>query len=316
MAAEQAAVVATQADQPAVLRLLQMGRFVLASMAAEDLPGALAKGLTILGGSHAHPWGVLLVDPETRPASLPPDAPNRAQVRALALRHGPWTARAAPVLMGELVRTLPAALEPLLVSVYATEGWAQRFFTAAGFEKQDTVIYFRLNHLRERDPLTGLANESPGCPAELVQATPALIDALAELDAATFEPLWHFGAKDILEMMVRGQVRAALVDGKLAGYAALISSSHNEAHLARLAVHPAFQGRGLGRQLLYETIAVARSQGRSALALNTQASNERSQALYRAAGFVPSGVAMPVYTATLSRSTLSSGALLLLEDPD
>jgi ribosomal protein S18 acetylase RimI-like enzyme len=51
--------------------------------------------------------------------------------------------------------------------------------------------------------------------------------------------------------------------------------------------------------LLTDAIAFAREEGYRALTLNTQASNDRSQSLYRAAGFRESGVSLPVYTRVL-----------------
>lgn len=301
MAADSAAFAATLDQLPALRRLLQSGRFVFNNIADEDLPGAVAKGLTVLGGSPEHPWGVLVVDPERRPASLPPDAPHRAQIRALALRHGPWLSDALPQLVGRLRALLPPDLDPLLVSVYCTEGWMQRMLTSASFVLHDTVVFFRLDRLAYLREIAQSLVALPA-PAHIEPALRADIDTLAALDATAFEPLWHFGPTDILEMMVRGRVQMAYLGKTIVGYSALLHTGRNEAHLARLAVHPAAQRTGIGRQLLFEAINHAWEEGYNTVALNTQLSNQRSQLLYKSAGFRESGLALPVYTATLTRA--------------
>lgn len=290
-------------DLPVLRRLLRMGRFVYTGIAEEDLPAVVAKGMTLLAGEAAHPWGVMVVDPEQpRPASLPADAPDRAQVRALALRHGPWLDGAGALLIDGLRERLPDPGRRLLLSAYVNEQWLQAQLAEAGFALADTVVYFRLNGLADA-AAPGSEAEGDRLPsgARIVLRPAALgeTESIAAMDASTFEPLWHFGAPEIVEMLVRGRVQVALLEGKLAGYSALITGYGREAHLARLAVHPSAQGAGIGRALLLDAIRYAQGEGYSAMALNTQASNERSQALYRSAGFKPTGVRLAVYTLVL-----------------
>jgi ribosomal protein S18 acetylase RimI-like enzyme len=271
-----------------------MGRWVYNAIADEDLESVLVKGMTVLGGGREHPWGVLMVDPETRPVSLPAHAPKRAQLRVLALRQGPYVAEAGPALMAGLERAAGGHETPLLVHVLAGEPWMQRVLNVSGYTLADTVVYFRL------EPLTVLSSESGKTERVVLEsASPALSAELAELDAETFDPLWHFDSSDMAEMSLRGRMRVARVERQAAGYAALLPGGQGDAHLARLAVHPDFQGRGVGRRLLEDAIAFAREEGYRAMTLNTQASNDRSQSLYRAMGFRESGVSLPVYTRVL-----------------
>jgi ribosomal protein S18 acetylase RimI-like enzyme len=79
----------------------------------------------------------------------------------------------------------------------------------------------------------------------------------------------------------------------LAGYTAVCANSRSEAQLARLAVHPTYQGRGVGRALLADTIVYA-AQEFDRLVLNTQTTNHRSQKLYAGFGFRPIGLSVPV----------------------
>jgi len=296
--------VATRAHLAALERLLRMGRFVSSGVAAEDLPSIVDRGKTLLAGGAEHPWGVFVIDAEPRPDTLPSDAPNRAEVRAVAMRNGPWLESAGEEFGRALQELVARAGAPFEISVYAGDAWLQRFLAQAGFSQGDEVVFLKRTHLLE--PLPALA-PLPGVVVRAVE--PADLGALAALDAVTFIPLWHFGRKDLMELLVRGRlVLAELAEeppgsafprlpegGWAAGYSALLPSRHKEAHLARLAVHPWLQGRGVGRLLLVEAMYAAREMGVHALALNTQRSNQRSQQLYRSAGFAPTGVALPVF---------------------
>lgn len=285
--------VASISQLRAIERLLRMGRFAYCSVADEDLPDIVAKGATVLAGERDAIWGVLLVDPEARPPTLPHDAPNRAQLRALAMRHGPWLENGVTELVNGLQRLLPDALRPLMISTYATDAWLHAGLMRAGFDHADTVVYFRLN-LPFDEPPAALAKAAG--PALLRPATLNDTHALADLDAEIFDALWHFGASEIVEMQVRGRVMVATIDGEPAGYSALLTGQRREAHLARLGVRPRFQRMRVGRQLLEDAVHFAQQEGFTAVALNTQASNLRSQTLYASFGFVPSGIEMPVLT--------------------
>jgi ribosomal protein S18 acetylase RimI-like enzyme len=283
-----------------IQRLVHMGRYAYCGVADEDMETIIARGGTILAAEREAIWGVLMVDPEVRPATLPLYAPARAQIRALAMRHGPWMDKGVTDLVQGLQRLLPDNLRPLMLSTYATDAWLQNGVARAGFAHADTVVYYRLNLPRPGSHAAAVRSDGakPAAkgPAQLHAATLNDSQQLAEMDADIFDPLWHFGASEIVEMLVRGRIQIATIGGEMAGYAALLTGQRREAHLARLGVHPRFQRRGLGRQLLGEAVDYAQAEGFSTVALNTQASNLRSQALYTNFGFVPSGIEMPVMT--------------------
>jgi ribosomal-protein-alanine N-acetyltransferase len=58
-----------------------------------------------------------------------------------------------------------------------------------------------------------------------------------------------------------------------------------EAHIATLAVHPDFRGRGIGSQLLEVGLMGARNNGAREAMLEVRASNHVAQALYEGYGF-------------------------------
>jgi ribosomal-protein-alanine N-acetyltransferase len=77
-----------------------------------------------------------------------------------------------------------------------------------------------------------------------------------------------------------------------------------EAHLTRIAVHPDWQGQGVGKRLLAAAVQTAQSHSARSLTLNTQVSNRRSQRLYRAFGFAPTGQITSVYTCLINAESL------------
>jgi ribosomal-protein-alanine N-acetyltransferase len=58
-----------------------------------------------------------------------------------------------------------------------------------------------------------------------------------------------------------------------------------EAHIATIAVHPAYRGRGIGRQLLAHSLQEAVLKGATQATLEVRASNEVAQNLYLELGF-------------------------------
>jgi ribosomal-protein-alanine N-acetyltransferase len=71
------------------------------------------------------------------------------------------------------------------------------------------------------------------------------------------------------------------------------------AHLARLAVDPAFQHRGIGRALVVDLLGQLRRRGFDSVTLNTQSDNRRSQDLYRGLGFRETGQRYPMFEIAL-----------------
>jgi ribosomal protein S18 acetylase RimI-like enzyme len=65
--------------------------------------------------------------------------------------------------------------------------------------------------------------------------------------------------------------------------------------LARITVHPAVQGQGIGSRLLAEALADYANLGLQQVSLNTQTDNLTSHQLYRAFGFERYGLPIPVW---------------------
>jgi ribosomal protein S18 acetylase RimI-like enzyme len=121
------------------------------------------------------------------------------------------------------------------------------------------------------------------------------LPAVAEVDASAFDLLWQ----NSLPALGRAYPQAVLAsvaetDGQMIGYQ-LSTRNAFGAHLARLAVRPAWQSSGVGRALVADLVQQAERHQMYRLTVNTQSDNLASLALYRKIGFRETGERYPVY---------------------
>lgn len=283
----------------ALRRLISVARYSYKNIGDEDLRLIIEKGVVMLAYDGPALWGALGIGLEDRPATLPGDALNRGSVNVAAFMPGFWPGEWIPLLLDEVVQTLPENTLPLQIASYGPANWMERGLTSAGFEIDAQIVSMALDKLQQTAfiPQSLAQSLAPAPePAQLRAATPEDLPAVAVLDAQVFEPLWHFGHSHLLELLWRGQIQLAIADEAIVGYSALLNNSKSEAQLARLAVATGLQGKGIGRQLLADAIENCRKLGYRRLALNTQLSNLRSQKLYTSFGFRQFGEKIPVLT--------------------
>jgi ribosomal protein S18 acetylase RimI-like enzyme len=276
-------------------QLLQNAYYRYVDMGLEDLSRLVEQAEAVVGveQSQGRMWGFLGVQVEERPLTMPGHAPTRAHLRAVAFQHNHPPEIELGRLMSQIVQAQngPYAVQYLC---YGAEFWLSKALQDAGFSQIEAVQFYQLDRLRSR------VQSLPLAPAQLTFTGlyPDQLDELASLDAATFDPLWHFGRRDLFELLMRGRIQVAWWDGEMVGYSAVCANSQSEGQLARLAVHPNFQGRGIGRALLNDAIRYAAGEF-LVLVLNTQINNSRSQSLYRGLGFRPIGLSLSVMGLTV-----------------
>ncbi len=97
---------------------------------------------------------------------------------------------------------------------YGAEYWLSKALNEAGFAQVEAVQFYQLDRLRSR-----LLVAAPHPFSTLLY--PALLlhnwMKLAILDAATFDPLWHFGRRDLFELLMRGRMQVAWWEGEMVG---------------------------------------------------------------------------------------------------
>jgi ribosomal-protein-alanine N-acetyltransferase len=165
--------------------------------------------------------------------------------------------------------------------------WLLDDLQARGFKTREWIVSFERAGT-EQPPHPILE------PALLRSAHLHDLPALLRLDDQSFEHIWHKSAGNFSEALAHaGSFSVAIVDELIVAYQ-WCEMYGKHAHLTRLAVHPDYQGRGIGAQLLHRAITDCLSLGADWMTLNTQETNQRSQTLYERFGFVNTRQRIPV----------------------
>jgi ribosomal protein S18 acetylase RimI-like enzyme len=287
---------ATNVHLPQVRKLVRNARHQYADHGAEDLSALLANGIAVLAQEGDQDVGILCVRVEERPTTLPAWSPTRAHIRCIALLAGFSPRELVAQLMTPVTELLTDCRAAIQIISYGSERWLAQALKSAGFAIADRIQFYELASLSQ---LTASMTDGAYV-AHLQAAGHEHLEPLAQLDSESFPPLWHFGYQDMLELLIRCRVQVAIWNDTLIGYSAVSTNSESEAQLARIAVHPQAQGRGIGRQLLMDSIQYAVSNGFDALILNTQTDNSRSQNLYQAFGFRSIGAPIPIWSISIA----------------
>lgn len=289
---------ATPTDSAAIYALLDRAPRQRVQLGAEDIAAALATGQCLLLYAEDHtaaPLLALLITlAETRPPSLPAAAPDRIYVRAVAFHSSCSPTTGLRRLLQAFAAPAMRAPQPRQLIAYGGEGWLDRALRDAGMRLTDRVHFFALDRLQKRvwpPPPVAVA-------CTIRDATPADLAPLAHLDSLTFEPLWHYAQRHFQDALLQGPLLVAATGEELIGYIAL-RLERASCMIARLAVHPQRQGEGFGRALLLAGLQLAQQGGCDRAILNTQATNHRSQQLYRNLGFRPTGESFAVFVLDL-----------------
>jgi ribosomal protein S18 acetylase RimI-like enzyme len=224
--------------------------------------------------------------------ACPPDPPDAAWLRLFAA-----VGDSAPDDVWDLL--WPAAREALaekgvrVAAALGLEDWFGPLCLRAGFQETHSVVVL-VRHRAALEPAFGVPSD-----VQVRQARAADSDAIAATDLAAFTPPWQMSAGLMRQAIPLADfITVADVDGQIVGYQ-LTTPSHQGAHLARLAVLPAWQGHGIGKALVRHLIEYYNRRGIRELTVNTQDTNAGSLAVYRGLGFVHTGASYPVYQSSL-----------------
>lgn len=117
--------------------------------------------------------------------------------------------------------------------------------------------------------------------------TPADLEAVADLTHRADSFGWTL--RNFSDAHASGNTLTVLtVDGVTSGIAAVMHVL-DESELLEIAVQPAMQGRGYGKALLAQAIALARRNGAVRMFLEVRESNARARKMYTSFGFEETG---------------------------
>jgi ribosomal-protein-alanine N-acetyltransferase len=219
--------------------------------------------------------------------ACPPDPPDISWIRLFAV-SGLIDAEEAWQELWWPARAQLFEHRQVVVVAIPLQEWFRQLLQSSGFSLTNRVMM--------------LVWESGNLPAEHKLADVRIrpmnfddLDPVEALDTSAFGPVWR-NSRASLELAFRQAAVATVAeaDGELAGYQ-ISTASHLGGHLARLAVKPELQGRGIGYGLVRDMLDQFERRGARRITVNTQQDNLPSLALYERAGFRPTGENYPVY---------------------
>jgi ribosomal-protein-alanine N-acetyltransferase len=220
--------------------------------------------------------------------ACPPDPPAIAWIRLFAAATQIPVTNAWDVLWAESYNQLitdPKILYAAAIPLYA---WFEALLKRNHFQRSHSIVM--------------LSWDGPGLPETpsnpVVSVRPMTLDDLVEveiIDTASFSLVWQ-NSLTYLEIAFRQAAVATVAEyeGQLVGYQ-ISTGTPIGGHLARLAVLPHLQGKGIGYALLYDLLNQFTRRGARTITVNTQKDNLASLSLYRKSGFQMTGEEYPIY---------------------
>lgn len=174
------------------------------------------------------------------------------------------------------------------VASISLKGWMKNLLQESGFVHDEQIMM--LSWAKEKKPERSLPKG-----IMIRTMTEADLSQVAEVDAAAFKPLWQ-NLPPMLKQAFSQAVVATVAIAK-EGVIGYQISTHSPfgAHLARLAVHPQMQRRGIASAIIGELLTELLEKKISQLSVNTQSKNTSSIALYIKNGFEPTEEEYPLY---------------------
>ena len=223
----------------------------------------------------------------TAALACPTEVESIAWVR-LFVYTGHWSSYQAWEQLWETAQEEIRRAGGATVAAIAMQPWFQNVLAASGFENRQQIVMLEWRY-RPWNP-------SEADSVHVRRMTDADLTGVTGTDHASFDPLWH-NSHETLQRAFSQALYATVAEGEdgIVGYQ--LTTGHGQrAHLARLAVHPSMQGRGVGRALLSDLFESLVQTGTTRLSVNTQSDNHVSLSLYSKMGFTRTGEEYPVYT--------------------
>ncbi len=175
-----------------------------------------------------------------------------------------------------------------IAAAIAIQSWFDPILLEAGFEPGGHIVLLERNDTSQ--PGYHIASS-----VQLRVMSDADLPGVAEVDTAAFEPVWRNSLDALRKAHSLAAYASVAEDASgIIGYQ-ISTGSEFGMHLARLAVRPETQRRGIGAALVADLLAHAPTGMAGRVTVNTQADNPASLALYYRLGFRRTGERFPVY---------------------
>lgn len=223
----------------------------------------------------------------TAALACPEETKGIAWVR-LFVHTAYWSAENAWAVLWSAAQKEIALAGGATVAAIVQHAWFQKVLEWSGFENRQSIVMLEwVYQPRARGEAAGV---------RIRRMTEADLPAVTAVDGAAFDPLWHNSQETLRRALAQSlfAMVAETAEG-IVGYQ-MTSGMSTRAHLARLAVHPSAQRRGIGKALLNDLFERLVQNGYLRLSVNTQSDNLTSLQLYQRMGFRRTGEAYPVYT--------------------
>jgi len=223
----------------------------------------------------------------TAALACPEETQGIAWVR-LFVHSGVWSPENAWTVLWEAAKEDISRAGGTKVAAIVQHSWFQKVLEMSGFVNRQNIVMLEWSY-------------QPWARHEAVdirirRMNEADLPNVTVVDGASFDPLWH-NSQDTLQRALGQSLFAMVAEDErgVVGYQ-VTTGTGTRAHLARLAVHPDVQGRGVGRALLGNLFEQLVEHGYLRLTVNTQSDNQTSLSLYQKMGFIRTGESYPVYT--------------------
>lgn len=227
--------------------------------------------------------------------ACPPDPPGVAWLR--------FFVSSSPTVTWETWDTLWNSAREILIANKLAEhavaiplqDWFRDLIAKSQFTHNHNVVVL---DWRPPTKTAGLEHKAPA--AEVRPMLQSDLEAVHAVDFAAFRPLWRHSL-DTVHLAFAQSARASVVeeDGEVVAYQISTPSSQG-LHLARLATHPDYQGRGIAKALILHVQQQIAKRPHLRLTVNTQDNNLPSLGLYQKLSFKFTGETFPVYQLELS----------------
>lgn len=206
-----------------------------------------------------------------------------AWIRWCAVMNTLSPTTAVTLLLQELVKRLQATCVKSIWCIGEKRNWMGTCVQENGFTQVDELITLRYAALTVRIPPLPRHARIRVLRSEML--TEDIIKAIQHIDNAAFAPQWYYSPHMLREAFGQSYYVTIMERaGVVLGYQCA-TLYDGDAHIVRLAVAPAEQGRGVGSALLADCVRELRLHGAREITLNTPGTNTVSQQLYQRMGF-------------------------------